>query len=154
MWSLKLRQNWWNCITMYKVVQCSEAGVKIKTPKGPKVPHPCKFIVWNCRFLKNVKDFDSKLIQRYNSGKIANLEFETHKNVHKSVFLATEQVGNVEYVEWYHNCEVWNHVPPRSVVRKRYCRMCILCTGKIKLFIWKVAKYVKLAKVAKGCKVC
>ena len=69
---------------------------KLKPPKGPKVPHPGKFIVWNCRFLKNVKDFDSKLIQGYNSGKIANLEFE---NVHKSVFLATEQVGNVEYVE-------------------------------------------------------
>ena len=66
---------------------------KLKPQNGPKVPHPGKFIVWNCRFLKNVKDFDSKLIQRYNSGKIAHLELEAHENLHKSVFLATERVG-------------------------------------------------------------
>ena len=34
-----------------------------------------------------------------------------------------------KYVEWYHNCGVWSHVPPRSVARKRYCTMCALCSG-------------------------
>ena len=39
----------------------------------------------------------------------------------------SNELGN-KYVEWYHNCEVWSHVPPCSVARKRYCTMCALCT--------------------------
>ena len=52
-----------------------------------------------------------------------------------------------KYVEWYHNREVWYHVPSCSVARKRYCTMCALCTGDqpgiSQTMMWHIYKALK-----------